>query len=249
MKFSFSIAFTSVMLSNMLFAQILKEEIQESKHLFNRRNFEKTLPQIQGILHSKKICCRPGRRGRKGAQGPQGPQGAPGFQGPPGVQGIPGNPGPQGPPISVDFANFYSNASSGEADLILANPTAAPQGNIPLLLNQPDIHGITFNSTDNFFMFSESGRYLVEYGASVEDSNSLVALFFNNNPTGGTLIAGTQLSVSSPNVLYSTSLILNISNTQTLSLVNNGTSTLTLETNAEEGAMGAYVNIIRIGNL
>ena len=244
MKSIFFLALTSFLLSASLFAEsfIHKNDPKTNGSLLIFPSLERS--KFSSCSHGnplfKKIFC--GRRGRRGPQGPQGPQGAQGAQGIQGIQGpqgVQGAQGSEGPPFSTAFAS-----SSFANDL---TTTIDPLENIHFF-DRIAPQNITFHSPDNFFSFTQSGVYVVEYGISiVEVADNLVSLFFDNDPTGGTEIPGTRISVTTPNTMISNSVTLRITTAQTLSLANSGSASFSISPTIL-GEEDAYINITRISD-
>jgi len=199
----------------------------------------------------RRICfCKrglqgpPGPRGPRGPRGPQGATGHKGAQGPQGIQGPQGVQGPEGPPFSTATASFYILATQ-EGPNVSVNALS----NFPFQASFFPPQGITFDSTNNNFSFAQTGLYLVSYGASIGQSSAFISLFYDNNPTGGTQIPGSQIYINNVDNLFGTTIIIPITSTsQRLSLVNSSLGTLSLHVGFGE-AMGAYITITRVSDL
>lgn len=173
-----------------------------------------------------------GATGATGATGPQGPiglTGATGATGPQGPQGPVGPQGPQGPAGSTPNQNatLYNTASQ-----TLTSGTALT---VPTVLTN---NGLT--ASTNSLTVPATGTYLVSYtvnrttGTSNTDSVGIAI--------GGTLQAGTQMSLSSSQGVSGT-YVLNLTNGNVITLVPtiSGTSTVN-----NTGGPSATLTVVRI---
>jgi hypothetical protein len=175
-------------------------------------------------------------------RGPPGPAGAQGIQGPIGP------PGPPGPSFTMASASFYINVDDE------SGPSIPAGANFPFMTSFFPPIGITYSNSSNTFSFSQTGLYLVSYGAAVSlnDGFACISLFYNNNPTGGSMVTGSKIFINNiPQVgnLYSSTIIVPISDlSQTLSLVNSGEDQITLQNPLGLLTQGAYITITRVGD-
>lgn len=102
--------------------------------------------------------------------------------------------------------------------------------------------GVIPISESGLFLITRSGLYEISYGAVTQTStSSAISLALNGDP-----IPGTQLELSGPEVLGSSSVIIPIIGGQIISLINNGLAPLVLTTTLPT-AQKAYLTIERVG--
>ncbi len=163
-----------------------------------------------------------GPQGPIGPAGPQGPQGATGPQGPQGETGATGATGPQGP-----IGPVGPQGPSGTNDAIYANVgavTVDPDAIIPIVLDTATAD-TSMNVTDNAVNITEDGTYLVSFyvGGSVPTNEFVTSLYLNDSA-----IAGESLIQSNSAGSSSKTILLQLSNGDSLALYNTSATEATL---------------------
>lgn len=200
-------------------------------------------PGIQGPAGAQGL---PGPQGPQGLPGPQGPQGLKGDLGPQGLRGLQGLPGPVGKPFSMASASFYILGNDESPN---QNIQILPSENFPFSQSFYSPYGISYDTINKNFTFSQTGLYLVSFGASIDESFAFISLFLNNDPNNGTMVPGSRVCVNNRDILFGTTVAIPISDlSQKLSLVNSSSGTVSLHVGYGE-ATGAYITITRISDL
>ena len=184
--------------------------------------------------------------GPQGSPGPQGVQGPQGIQGPAGPQGPQGLQGPEGPAFSMASGSFYILANDDSPN---KNVQILTSENFPFSQSFYSPQGMTYDPVNRNFSFSQTGLYLVSYGASIDESFAFIALYLNNDPDNGVMVPGSQIYLNNRDILFGATVIVPIKDlSQKLSLVNSSSETLSLHVGYGE-ATGAYMTITRISDL
>lgn len=192
-----------------------------------------------------KDCCKRGRRGPTGPTGPIGPTGTTGMTGATGSQGSPfSSAAASRVIISLNYVCIPIGA--------LENfPFALPgDGGVGTILAE---QGISYDSSTNSFVFSQTGFYLISYGFVLANSTSdaLAALYL-----GGTKVIGSEIYNHEPRNMCDATVVIPISDiSQQLSLVNTSLGTLDLMPNPYPNVDGlspptvAFMTITRVADL
>ena len=159
-----------------------------------------------------------GERGATGNPGPQGPTGEPGPPGTIGPPGPAGESGPQGPTGTAEFSSINGYAYNSQPSLSLP-----PSDRIPFD-TQTINNGVTIYPSGEMRV-SESGIYLVHYEVNLDSGDDEVAGLTLN----GTHYNGSNTIFNSGANSLSSTVLMNLTPSDTVSVVNLGPVNLNLD--------------------
>lgn len=186
-----------------------------------------------GCCGSNFNCVIEGIRGAKGDKGEQGIQGVQGEQGIQGEQGEVGEKGEPGDP-ATNFSVTHMSAIHTSGITLDVNTAGI---NIPLN-GAKILNGFSVNASNEEFTVGESGNYLLMYNIKTRDDTTVKTRVVRN----GALLSGTVRSSSVPITIFDSSLIVNLSQGDVISLQMYDLNTaVTLQ-----GGAGASLVLIRL---
>lgn len=179
----------------------------------------------------------PGENGTDGAQGPQGFAGPGGSRGPTGptgasITGAQGNTGATGQGLSSSYGSFYTTSHTG-VDVGEAIPFEGT--------NRATFGGaftFTAGPGQTTFTIVDSGDYLIAYGAAMNslDGPPTIGLSIDGGAAApGSIIVADQNTLTGPNNIISNTLILTMTGSNQLQLINAGVTGFNLLVPTEIG--------------
>lgn len=192
-----------------------------------------------------------GPTGPTGLRGPTGPTGPTGSTGSTGSIGNTGPTGSTGPVITNSYASVCHTIQSANATntITAAASNNAIGGNLLVSTGATNeavattsSNGITFSS--GAFTIPATGTYMIAYGASLNTISRSFALFVNSTQQANSIVHNGSVT----NSLFSETIILDLTASDSLTLNNNSTSTYALSTAApaSQSATVAFLSITRL---
>jgi hypothetical protein len=229
-----SMALVAVPLEHSLSAQeVANQSIVQSTALASSSSIsnDSSLENLKGLQtkrrdrHQEKKGDDPDPKGAgEGTQGPPGPKGDPGIPGPGGVAGV-----------SNAYGSFFTEeiTTVNEDSPILFTSRAFSTSNVTLL-------------ADGVIQLTQTGDYLVVFGASTTGPNSRIVLVLNRTAVPGTNVT---LPASLPNQLTTVSTIVHVTSVPaTLQVFNNTSSSITLSSVSGLDITG-FITVEKVHNL